>query len=364
MVQSDLESEGEQLVARSHVRLQLGLWRKPGHDDVSKDARFLYVTILGDEALNQAGVVVLRPSVWAEDAAMTDAEVEGALRELETRRFVVIDTRSQALLIRTFIRNDGVADQPNVLRNALAVAAQVRSVKIRRAIAAELRRLPPARPPRATSNGRVFTYPDPHALARELDPDSDLPPRCDTPDWNPSGNPSTNGSEQSTGGISPIGTLPGTLPNASGSSDTRSDQQSKPNSQLEAEPFQEPFVEGMGGRVRGRGRGRGEGSSCVATQVSFGARDDQQPEADELPTDWAPHDGHRSLAAQRGLNLDHEAAQFRAHALDKRRTSWDWPAAFSSWLGRASVDHGSRLRVVNGNAGVNHDPKTGRAVEW
>lgn len=344
-------------MARSHVRLQLGLWRKPGHADVSKDARFLYVTILGDEALNQAGVVVLRPSVWAEDAAMSDPEVGAALRELDARRFVVIDGRTRELLVRTFIRNDGVADQPNVLRGALSAAAQVRSAKIRAAIAVELRKLPPARAPRATSNGRVFTYPDPHASARELDPDGDLPPSGQRPARNPSRNPSE--------ALSASGTLPGTLQTVNEGTQTCPDQRLSSAPSPESEPFLEPFDEGMGGRVWGRGRGRGEGSSFVETQVSFGARDDQRPEADEIPDTWAPHDGHRALAAQRGLDLDHEAAQFRAHALDKRRTSWDWHAAFKSWLGNAGVKHGTRLRaVVNGDPpGIHRDPKTGRLVE-
>lgn len=237
-------------MARSHVRLQLGLWRKPGHAEVSKDARFLYVTILGDEALNQAGVVVLRPSVWAEDAAMTDAEVEVALHELEKRRFVIVDDRTRELLVRTFIRNDGVSGQPNVLRNALAVAVQVRSVQLRKALASELRRLPSPPAARATPNGRVFVYPDPHAVARELDPDGDdpqdepwntretAPPKASVNQHesrNPSGNPSGNPSRSQTALVEPpgtssetddFGTLPGTLD----------------------------------GRYRGRGRGRGKGS--------------------------------------------------------------------------------------------------------
>ena len=256
-------------MARSHVRLELGLWRKPGHTDVPKDGRLLYVTILGDEALNQAGVVVLRPSVWAEDAAMTDAEVETALRELELRRFVVIDSRTQELLVRTFIRNDGVADQPNVLRNALAVAAQVRSPKLRKALAAELRRLPPPQPDRKTPSGRVFSYPDPYATARELDPEDDLPPGDRLGPSNPSGNPSPNPSDMG----------PGTLPD--------------PLKNRTLEPFAEPFGEPMGGRVRGRGRGRGEGSSPVTTQVQIKTDDDAR-EAKPASTG----SDHRSLAAQ------------------------------------------------------------------
>lgn len=213
-------------MARSHARLQFGMWRKPGHEKVSKDARHLYTTILLDETLNQAGVVRLSLDVWADDAAMTSDEVREALLELIDLRFVVVDHHE--LLVRTFIRNDGVAEQPNVLRNALVIATQVRSPILRRALAAELLKLPAAPPPRETTNGRKFVYPDPHAVAHEIDPNPPSPPsaeRYDDPSRNPSGNPSETHE---------FGTLPGTLQ----------------------------------GTPRGRGRGRGGSSSSVATSVT------------------------------------------------------------------------------------------------
>jgi hypothetical protein len=205
-------------MARSHVRLQFGMWRKDGHDETTKDARWLYVTILSDETLNQAGMVRLSIDLWADDAGMTAEETREALRELVDRRFVVVDRHE--LLVRTFIRNDGVADQPNVLRNALELARQIRSPTIRRALAVELRKLPPAPPPREiTGKGgskRMFVYPDPHAVADEIDPGgpppSGLPvegsaePTGD-PSLNPSNNPSDNPAE-----TLPLGTLPTTLP--------------------------------------------------------------------------------------------------------------------------------------------------------
>ncbi|GAA0897855.1 hypothetical protein [Pseudonocardia zijingensis] len=202
-------------MARSHVRLQFGMWRKEGHDDTSKDARWLYVTILSDETLNQAGMVRLSIDLWADDAGMTSEEAREALRELVERRFVVVDRHE--LLVRTFIRNDGVADQPNVLRNALELARQIRSPTIRRALAAELRKLPLAPPPREIAgkggSKRMFVYPDPHAVADEIDPalpppPSGLPIEGSTDvSSNPSLNPSNNPSE-----TLPFGTLPTTLP--------------------------------------------------------------------------------------------------------------------------------------------------------
>ncbi len=101
------------------MRWQFGAWDKPDHAETGKDARHLYMVICSDESINQAGVVTMRLGLWAEEAAMDDDEADSALAELEKRRFVVTDRRYSQLLIRSFIRNDEVYKQPNVLRSAL-----------------------------------------------------------------------------------------------------------------------------------------------------------------------------------------------------------------------------------------------------
>lgn len=193
-------------MARSHMRWQFGAWDKPDHAETGKDARHLYMTISADETVNQAGVLTMRPGAWARDAAMTPDEVQVALDELEQRRFVVTDPTTGQLLIRTFIRNDEVAAQPNVLRSALSYAATLRSVPIRRVLAQELRKLPPKPPDKPLKNGRVFVYPDPHAAADDIDPDgpggvSSTPPATPPPDPSEEGsaNPSEEGSRTDAG---------------------------------------------------------------------------------------------------------------------------------------------------------------------
>jgi hypothetical protein len=184
-------------MARAHVRLQFGMWRKDDHGDTSGDARWLYTTVLQDETLNQAGVVRRALEMWASDAAMPLERAEAAFAELIERRFLVVD--GHEVLVRTFIRNDNVAEQPNVLRNALTVASQVRSPILRHEIAVELRRLPPAPPPKQTKRG-LFVHPDPHAVADELDP-PDPPDRTPEPVDNPAPEPSRNRSANRSGTV-------------------------------------------------------------------------------------------------------------------------------------------------------------------
>src|SRR5690606_35065311 len=69
-------------------------------------------------------------------------------------RFIVVDYDTEELLIRSFIRNDGVWKQPKVLAIALEEAEQVASPRLRRAIAVELKRLPVTELP-AKTRGEV-----------------------------------------------------------------------------------------------------------------------------------------------------------------------------------------------------------------
>lgn len=57
--------------------------------------------------------------------------------------------------------------------------------------------------------------------------------------------------------------------------------------------------------------------------------------AHQLPADWEPSDSHRSLASERGVDLEHEATQFRDHATATGRTLKDWDAGFRMWLRKA-----------------------------
>lgn len=61
----------------------------------------------------------------------------------------------------------------------------------------------------------------------------------------------------------------------------------------------------------------------------------RKPSARPLPDDWQPTPEHATKAKDAGLNLDHEAAKFRAHAEANARRQVQWNAAFSQWLLRS-----------------------------
>lgn len=51
-----------------------------------------------------------------------------------------------------------------------------------------------------------------------------------------------------------------------------------------------------------------------------------------LPADWTPTDDHAARAAQDGIDLNAQAARFRAHAEANDRRQVNWNAAFTQWL--------------------------------
>ena len=55
-----------------------------------------------------------------------------------------------------------------------------------------------------------------------------------------------------------------------------------------------------------------------------------------IPDDWAPTPEHRARAAAAGVDVDHEAEIFRAHAEANDRWQASWNAAFTTWLGKSA----------------------------
>lgn len=178
-------------MARDHARILCRIWEDAEFRACSPEAQRLYFLLLSQPTLNHAGVIGLTLRRWARCCDKTEiSDLEGALAELEAARFLAIDEDTEEVLIRSFIRNDGVAQQPNVLKTALLEAAAVASARLRAVLAGELRRLP-AKP----EDTPKMRYPDPHAVADVIDPG----PVPDPPKSNPSANPSAMGSAKGSG---------------------------------------------------------------------------------------------------------------------------------------------------------------------
>ncbi|MBO9555566.1 hypothetical protein [Cellulomonas sp.] len=130
-------------MARSHGRILTGIWQDPDFLALEPEPQRLYLFLLSQPDLTQAGLLPLRARRWAQKYAGGSADaVRAALGVLEAARFVVVDDDTEEVLVRTFVRNDGVYKQPKVMLRMREDAKLIESERLREAFAVELDRLP------------------------------------------------------------------------------------------------------------------------------------------------------------------------------------------------------------------------------
>lgn len=177
----------------AHRIIYITIWDDPDWRRLSAGAQWTYFMLLTQKDLSKAGTMSYNPRKWAKGCeSLDEAHVERCIYELQERQFVYLDEDTDEVLIRTYIRNDGIWKQPNMLKSACRAAALVSSAVLRESLAFELSRIP------ESSNASTA------AMVSEtltvLAP-AGVPESAPKPFPNPSGNPSAKGSE----------TLPGTL---------------------------------------------------------------------------------------------------------------------------------------------------------
>lgn len=73
--------------------------------------------------------------------------------------------------------------------------------------------------------------------------------------------------------------------------------------------------------------GEGDGDSTAASK--------SRNRAIQLPSSWQPTEAHRSLAAERGVDVREEADKFRDWCAANGATKKDWEATFRNWIRNA-----------------------------
>jgi hypothetical protein len=128
-------------MAREHARILTRIWSDTDFCALPIADQRLYFQLLSQKNLSQAGVLPLQLRKLAKGSAeTTEDDVVATLKRLEAARFVFVDADTEEVLIRSFIRNDGVMKIPNVFKAALRAATAVESPLLREVLAGELRR--------------------------------------------------------------------------------------------------------------------------------------------------------------------------------------------------------------------------------
>lgn len=134
--------ERDQLMANQGGFLQEPIWRDKDFKALSRTAQATYAQLLCQKELDRAGVLPYQPDKWARGCdTMSLDDLLGDLDELQTARFILVDTDTFEVLVRSYMRQSNVIKQPNLLKNAIKCARMVASDRLRHELAVELRRL-------------------------------------------------------------------------------------------------------------------------------------------------------------------------------------------------------------------------------
>jgi hypothetical protein len=156
-------------MARDHARLKTSRNNDDDWRALTMDAQWLYDSVLTQQKLSYCGVLDYFPGRIAQMAAgVTEAKVRTAVKRLEKARFIVVDEDTAELLIRSFVRHDGVMDRMNMGKAMTRALLTVTSRKVRDAVLMELARLMEEAPRLAGWAGFEEIAPDEYAMATAM----------------------------------------------------------------------------------------------------------------------------------------------------------------------------------------------------
>ena len=206
---------------RTEARIFTSIWSDGDFLSLPPLAQRLYMFLVSQRELTYCGTMPLRPSRWVPKAAgLTLADIERDLKELEGSAyppanpaesgpgngplrspFVITDSETGELFIRSLLRRDNAWKQPNLLKQAMDASEEIESPRILLALLAEVRRLPVDDSP--SEQVRTLIAQWAANLEQGTGHPSAYPPR--NPPDNPEDDPSADGNANSSGNPSDNG---------------------------------------------------------------------------------------------------------------------------------------------------------------
>lgn len=293
---------------REYARFQLSMWEDDDFLNLTPPAQHLYFVLTTDPGMSYCGRVDWRPTrLRVRSAGWNPELINSAAAELEEARFVLFDPDTEEALVRALIRSDELLRNPKMGISVVRAYGAVASRTLRAAVVTEIKRAHAEHPDYTSWTSQISGE---HLARLMTRPDLDevgYTNRITNPIGNHIGNQNTN----------PIGNHIG---DPVGNAD-------RSVSYLHtADSRQQTYIPHTA-----RAANPGEPDVPAPTQTGRQRRREPAP----IPEEWAPTDSHRHKAGRMGVDLDHEAEQFRNHALANGRLQVDWHASFHTWLGRA-----------------------------
>lgn len=129
-------------MARKYGQIRVDMWADDHWRTLSPAAQHLYMLLLTSPTLSQCGVADWRPSRIAALAGEWDVEeVEAAASELIRELFILVDESTEEVLVRSFIKHDGLMNQPKLAASAAIAHAATASPALRGVVVHELNKL-------------------------------------------------------------------------------------------------------------------------------------------------------------------------------------------------------------------------------
>ncbi len=314
-------------MARGHGRILTSIWEDADFLKLDEREQRFYLFLISQPNLNHAGLLPLTLRRWSRKAnGLTSADVEKRLQSLDEAQFIVVDDDTEELLIRSFVRNDGVWRMPKVMGAMVSGALEISSRRLQEALLAEMDRVPldelsdePTKM-RGGEGPSIRTQVAGHieALRKAFGSPTPDPSRrgSGTPSATPSGTPSDTPSE----GDSEGGPKPSTRGRA---------RASRAHSPAPAPtPAPTPTPDRVGVEVGKETSGSSESAA--------------PPPDGDAPIDidgFALNDAMRGWALKTfgpGLDLDYETAQFIDHFRAQNTRRPNWPAEWQKWIRRSA----------------------------
>lgn len=124
---------------RTHARIYGAIWQDPDFAALKATSQRAYILALSQPSVSFCGVVPYTPRRWAVMAAdTTPSGISRSVGELEDAGFVLTDVNTEELLVRSFIKYDGVLDSPNLVKAMWGDVRQVFSTRLRDAVLFEI----------------------------------------------------------------------------------------------------------------------------------------------------------------------------------------------------------------------------------
>lgn len=126
---------------RTHIRLLTSIWDDPDWRALTTIQQQTYLAVLSSEDLSWCGVAPLLPQRLVKFASdLTERKVRLAIAALADARFFVVDDTTAEVLVRSYVRHDGIMKQPNVTKAMVGAIGKVHSPHLRAVVISELGR--------------------------------------------------------------------------------------------------------------------------------------------------------------------------------------------------------------------------------